>query len=98
MKDMVVNNKHIKIAHRTYLMLRNGGNFGILRLDSRAEHACQSDLAGVAFQSSVNESADLTVDVTDGFGIRKGLIGGGLVKAVGISDLAKATRSGSVAQ
>lgn len=79
-------------------MLRDRRNLGIDCLNGRAKHTGETNLAGIAFQSGVDESIDLAADVTRSFGIGECLVGGSLVKTVGVGDLAEASCRSGVAQ
>lgn len=79
-------------------MLRDSRDLGVLGLDARAKDAREADLAGVAFQGAEDEGVDLALDVSGGFSVGERLVGGGLLQAIWVGDLAEALRGGGVSE
>jgi hypothetical protein len=66
----------------TNLMLLNGSNLRINSLDTRTRRTRKSDLTGVPFESTEDESVDLAIRVIRCFGIAECLVSNSLLKAV----------------
>lgn len=79
-------------------MLGDGGDFRVDGFDGRARRGHSSDGARVAFQSAVDESIYLALDVASGLGVRECLVSSCLLKAVGVRDFTEASSSGCVSE
>jgi hypothetical protein len=69
------------IASRVLVLLESG-NLGVHGLDGCARNGSKTDLAGVALQSTVDESSGHAVDITGCLGVGESLVSSSLLKAV----------------
>lgn len=74
-----------------YLMLLHPRDLFIHSLDSRTIYAGQPNLPRIPFQRRIDQRVRHAGDVSRGFGIAEGLVGGSLVKAVGVGNGALAS-------
>ncbi len=70
------------------LMLLDSSNFRILSCNRGALNAGQANLASVSLQSAIDEGIGHASHVTGSLRISEGLIGGRLLKTVGIGNFA----------
>jgi hypothetical protein len=63
-------------------MLLKGSNFWIHSLNGCARNRCKTNLASVTLQGAKDEGIGHAIDISSGFGVGEGLVGGGLLKAV----------------
>jgi hypothetical protein len=79
-------------------VLLDGSNFRVDGLEARAGGGRASHSARVALQCAENQGADLSVNITGRFGVRKCLVGSGLLQTVCIGEFPKTSSGGSISK
>lgn len=70
-------------VRRWILVLGDGGDLGVDRLELATDDALDSNAGRVSLERRVRESGDLTGDVVGGLRVREGLIGCSLMQTIG---------------
>ena len=69
-------------------MLRNGSDLGVYGFDRCAGSASQANLPSVSLQSTVDQSIDLSLDISRSLGVGESLVSCCLLKAIDVGNFA----------